>query len=151
MASSPELKKTIRQCMDVFTTRAIHDWSRYVKASGLSMPLFGILMHLYYRKSSSVSHLSEYLDISNAASSQLVDRLVQNGLVARTEEPKNRRAKHLTLTPKGLALIQAGLGTRHIWVDALMEQLSPEECGRVQEGLDILAQHLQHIQAETEI
>jgi len=148
MTSSSKLTEGIRQCMDVFATRSIHDWSRYVKTSGLSMPLFAILMHLYYRTSCSVSDLSEYLDISAAAASQMVDRLVQNGLVERTEEPNDRRAKHLTLRSKGLALIETGLATRHIWVEAVMDRLSPEERSRVQEGLDILARHLQDLHAE---
>jgi DNA-binding MarR family transcriptional regulator len=148
VTSSSKLTETIRQWMDVFTTRSIHDMTRYVKASGFSMPLFGILMHLYYRKSSSVSYLSEYLDVSVAAASQMVDRLVVGGLVERTEEPNNRRSKHLTLTHKGRALIEKGLTIRHTWVDEVVDRLSTEESRQVEQGLDILAHTLQQVQEE---
>jgi DNA-binding MarR family transcriptional regulator len=151
VTSSSELIETIRQWMDVFTTRSIHGWWHYVKASGLSMPLFGILMHLYYRESSSVSYLSEYLDVSVAAASQMVDRLVVSGLVERTEEPNNRRSKHLTLTRKGRALIEKGLAARHTWVDEVVDRLSMEESKQVEQGLDILAGHLQQVQDEKQI
>jgi DNA-binding MarR family transcriptional regulator len=148
VASSPELPETIRQWMDVFTTRSIHDMTRYVKASGLSMPLFGILMHLYYRKSSTVSFLSEYLAVSVPAASQMVDRLVQSGLVERTEEPNNRRSKHLTLTRKGRSLIEKGLATRHTWVDEAVDHLSADESKQVEQGLDILGRCLRQLQED---
>jgi DNA-binding MarR family transcriptional regulator len=151
MATSSDLTEIIRQWMDVFTTRSIHDMTRYVKASGFSMPLFGILMHLYYRNSSSVSYLSNYLDVSVAAASQMVDRLVQSGLVERTEEPNNRRSKHLTLTRKGRAMIEKGLATRHTWVDEVVGHLSTEESRKVEQGLDILARYLQQIQVDKQL
>jgi MarR family transcriptional regulator, organic hydroperoxide resistance regulator len=148
MASSSDLTKTIRQLMDVITTRSMRERSHYVKTTGLSLAQFGILMHLYYRKSSGVSHLSEYLNVTTAAASQMVDHLVQAGLVERTESLNDRRAKLLTLTRKGRAMIETGLATRHIWLDAVVERLTPEECRRVEEGLDILARNLQQIQEE---
>jgi len=148
MTFSSELTETIHTLMDVITTRSIQERSHFVKVSGLSLPQFGILMYLYYRNPSGISHLSEDLDVSAAAASQMVERLVQNGLVERTEDPNNRRAKHLTLTPKGRDLIETGMATRHIWVDAVVERLSQDECRQVEKGLDILARYLQQIQDE---
>ena len=127
MPSSPQLTEAIRQAMDVFTTRSMHEWSRYVKTTGLSMPQFGILMHLYYRSSCGISHLSEHLDVSAPAASQLVDRLVQHGLLERVEDPHDRRAKQLTLTPKGRTLIETGIVERTRWVDELVQSLAPGE------------------------
>jgi DNA-binding MarR family transcriptional regulator len=148
MNASSGPSESIHQSIDLFTNRSMYEWLRYVKATGLSMPLFGILMHLYYRNSCSVSQISEYLSISAASASQLVDRLVQNGMVERTEEPKNRRAKRLTLTSQGRDLIQAGINTRHTWVDSLMDRMSLQESRQVAEGLDILTHYLQRIQTE---
>jgi DNA-binding MarR family transcriptional regulator len=150
MAISSELTETFHILMDVITTRSIQERSHYVKASGLSLPQFGILMYLYYRNSSGVSHISEYLNVSVAAASQMVERLVQNGLVERTEEPNDRRVKHLTLTRKGRALVETGLATMHLWVDAVVERLTQDECGQVEKGLAILARYLQQIQEENQ-
>jgi len=148
MTSSTDLSEMIHQLMDVITTRSMKERAHFIKAAGLSLPQFGILMHLYYNNSSGVSYLSEYMDVSVAAISQLVDRMVQNGLVERTEEPNDRRAKHLTLTREGRALIESGLAKRYIWVDTVMKRLTPKECKQVEQGLDILAHHLQQIQEE---
>ena len=40
-----------------------------------------------------------------STASRAVDRLVQDGYISRQEDPDDRRQKQLTLTPKGLALI----------------------------------------------
>jgi DNA-binding MarR family transcriptional regulator len=127
MTSSSELTEKIRQLVDVITTRTMRERSQYVKATGLSMPQFGILMYLYHSSNCGISHLGEYMDISAPAASQLVDRLVQHGLVERTEDPNDRRAKQLALTPKGRELIETGIVARTRWVDELAKVLTPED------------------------
>ena len=138
MTDSIELTQTVRQWMDVFTTRSMHAWTRYVKASGLSMPQFGILMNLYYRHTCGVSDISERMEISAAAASQLVEKLVQAGLLERAEDPADRRAKLLTLSDKGRAMIDSGIETRSNWVDELIADLSPEEFEKVAAALETL-------------
>jgi DNA-binding MarR family transcriptional regulator len=140
MTSSSELTETIRQLMDVITTRTMRERSHFVKASGLSMPQFGILMHLYHSNNCGISHLGEYMDISAPAASQLVDRLVQHGLVERTEDPNDRRAKQLALTPKGRELIETSLTARTRWVDELVKSLRPEDYDQVATTLSKLTE-----------
>lgn len=146
MTSSSELTETIRQLMDVITTRSMRERSHFVKASGLSMPQFGILMHLYYSTNCGISHLGEYMDISAPAASQIVDRLVQHGLVERTEDPNDRRAKQLTLTPKGRELIETGIVERTRWVDELAASLSTETYDAVASTLAMLTEAVRKLE-----
>ena len=146
MPSSPELTETIRQLIDVITTRSMRERAHFVKASGLSMPQFGILMHLYYSNNCGISHLGEHMDISAPAASQLVDRLVQHGLVERTEDPNDRRAKQLTLTPKGRELIETGLTARTRWVDELVRSLKPEDYDQVAATLSKLTEAVRDLE-----
>ena len=148
MINSVELTTTVRQWMDVFTTRSMHAWNRYVKASGLSMPQFGILMNLYYRHTCGVSDISERMDISAAAASQLVEKLVHSGLLERAEDPSDRRAKLLTLSPKGRALIESGNQTRTSWVDELIAVLEPEEYAAVAAALDSLTRAASRLEVQ---
>ena len=146
MTSSSELTETIRQWMDVITTRSMQERTHYVKATGLSMPQFGILMHLFYSKNCGISHLGEHMDISAPAASQIVDRLVQHGLVERTEDPHDRRAKQLALTPKGHELIETGIVARTRWVDELAASLSPENYEAVAATLVILTEAVRKLE-----
>ena len=57
------------------------------------------------------------LGVTNAASSQLIDRLVVSGLIERTEDPTDRRAKQLTITTKGRTVLEQGIATRRKWME----------------------------------
>jgi DNA-binding MarR family transcriptional regulator len=146
MTSSSELTEKIRQLVDVITTRTMRERSQYVKATGLSMPQFGILMYLYHSSNCGISHLGEYMDISAPAASQLVDRLVQHGLVERTEDPNDRRAKQLALTPKGRELIETGLTARTRWVDELAASLTPDDYAGIASTLDLLTEAVRKLE-----
>ncbi len=120
----------------------------FAKATGLSMPQFGILMQLHYRKDCGVSDISERFDITSAAASQLVEKLVQGGLILREEDPNDRRAKLLNLTEKGKQFIQKGVEERYRWVDQLAAKLTPEERTKVHEALQIMTQAAKELEAE---
>jgi len=85
-----------------------------------------------------MSQISEQFEITPPAASQLVDKLVQNGLVHREEDPHDRRAKSLKLTDKGKELIQRGIEERYRWVDQLAGKLTAEERAKVTEALNIM-------------
>lgn len=148
MVSSPQLIQIIRQFMDIAMHHSMRERSRFAKAIGLSMPQFGILMQLHYRGNCGVSDISNRFDITSAAASQLVDKLVQSSLIQREEDPSDRRAKLLNLTDKGKELIQQGIEERYRWVDQLAEKLTVEERAKVAEALNILTQAAKVLEAE---
>ncbi len=95
-----------------------------------------------------MSEVSERFDISAAAASQLVDKLVQAGYLERTEDPNDRRAKLLTLSAKGEELVQQGTEERYRWMDDLTSKLSTEEQLKVVEALNILTEAAQAMEAQ---
>ncbi len=101
MTDSILLSQTISQSMGMLAHRAFREQGHYIKSFGLSMAQFGILMQLNSQHQCGISDISSRMEITSAAASQLVDKLVQSELVARTEDPQDRRAKQLKLTPKG--------------------------------------------------
>lgn len=140
MVSHPEFFQTIRQFIDIAMQHVLHERIHLAKALGLSMPQFSILMQLHYRGNCGVSDISDRFDITNAAASQLVDKLVQSRLVQREEDPQDRRAKLLNLTEKAKELIQQNIEERYRWVEDLAGKLTPEERAKVTEALLILTE-----------
>jgi DNA-binding MarR family transcriptional regulator len=136
--------------MDIAMHHSMHERIHFAKATGLSMPQFGILMQLHYRGNCGVSDIGDRFDITNAAASQLVDKLVQSGLIQREEDPQDRRAKLLNLTDKGRALIQQGIEERYRWVNQLAEKLTAAESAQVNEAMIILTQAAQDVEAEAD-
>ena len=134
------LPQALRAWMDVSTHYSQRSWAHHAKATGLSMPQFSILMQLFYRGNSGISEISEWFEITSAAASQHVDNLVQAGLIERTEDPRDRRAKQILLSPKGKALIESGMSERYRWMDALVETLEEKDRQKIAEALVILTE-----------
>ena len=95
-----------------------------------------------------MSGISEGYDITPAATSQLVDKLVQGGLIQRVEDPHDRRAKLLSLTDKGRELIQQGIEERYRWVEELAEKLTAEERSQISDALNIMTEAAKELEAE---
>lgn len=148
MTKSVQFTHSIRSWMDVFMHRSMRGWGRFARSTGLSMPQISIMMQLNYRGACGMSEISERFEVSPAAASQLVDKLVQNGFIAREEDPNDRRAKMLNLTDKGRDFIQQGVEERYRWVDQLAEQLTDEERVQVSEALDIMRRAAEGLEAE---
>ena len=135
-----QINQSLREWMDIFMHRSMRGWSQYAKTTGLSMPQFSILMQLHHKGPCGMSQISDSFEISNAAASQLAEKLVQSEYIERAEDPNDRRAKVLQLTPKGKDLINAGVEERYRWLDELVKKLSADEKSKVHEGLSILTE-----------
>ena len=118
--------------------RSMRGWIQFVKSTGLSMPQFSILMQLYHKGACGMSELSEGFDITPAAASQLVDKLVQADLIARTEDLHDRRAKQVALTLQGKQLLEQGIAERYRWMEQLEIVLSDSEKDKISKALEIL-------------
>jgi DNA-binding MarR family transcriptional regulator len=134
--------------MDVFMQRSMSSWWRFAKSTGLSMPQFSLMMQMYHRGACGMSGISERFEITPAAASQLVDKLVQSGYIKREEDPTDRRAKLLNLTKKGRELIEQGIEERFRWVDDLTGKLTPEERIQVGEALDLMTRAARELETQ---
>jgi DNA-binding MarR family transcriptional regulator len=148
MTDNIPFSKIVHQCMDIFMHRSWRSWNHLAKSTGLSMPQFGILMKVHHRGNCAIGDISEHFDVTNAAASQLVDKLVQSGLIERAEDPHDRRAKILNLTDKGRELIQQGIEERNHWVGDLAGKLTVEERAKVTEALHIMTRVAREMELE---
>jgi DNA-binding MarR family transcriptional regulator len=145
MSKSIQIAQPLREWMDVFMHRSMRGWTHFAKSTGLSMPQFSIMMQLHYRGACGLSEISERFDVSAAAASQLVDKLVHAGYIERTEDPHDRRAKLLKLSTDGAKLVNDGIQERYRWVDALASKLNEAEQTQISAALLILTEAAQKL------
>jgi DNA-binding MarR family transcriptional regulator len=138
MATTKSITGILRDWGDVFVNRSMHETIRFWKESGLTMPQITTLMHLRHHTTCGVSEIGTHLGVTNAAASQMIDKLVQLGLVTRAEAAHDRRAKQLTLTAKGATILQKGMEARRRWLEDLVTALTPEQ-------QQVIAQALPHL------
>lgn len=110
---------------------------RYMKEKGLSISQVGAMFEITHG-SNNVSEVGDSLGVSIAAASQMLERLVQMGLVTRTEDRQDRRVKTLVLTEKGRRILHDSIQARQGWLVELVSTLSPAEQQQVAAAVDIL-------------
>lgn len=136
--SADALLSTLKRWMDISMRHSMRNTLRFARESGLSMSHIGAIFHIHRIGSCGVTEIGEHLGVTSAAASQMLDRLVQHGLVQRTEDPHDRRAKRIALTEKGQHLFEEGVRARQSWLEDLTGALSDPEKERVDTALKLL-------------
>jgi DNA-binding MarR family transcriptional regulator len=140
MSSTKQFESVMRAWLEVFMGRSHEAFARFLKQKELNYAQYGVLMRLYHQGDCAISDLSKPFGITIPGASQLVDKLVQEGLVERTESERDRRMKHLALTSHGRALVRAGMDARLDWARELGASLPAERRETITQAIgDLLA------------
>ncbi|MFC2064030.1 MarR family winged helix-turn-helix transcriptional regulator [Chloroflexota bacterium] len=90
------------------------------------------------RGSTSVSSLAQVSGTGLPSVSKVVEALVKRGLVARSQDPNDRRKVPLALTPEGQQVMQEIFAEAEAWLAARFERLSSEQMIALMQGLDAM-------------
>ena len=128
--------------------RSFHAFIRHNRESDLSLSQVNALFRLHHHGSGSVNELANYLGITTAAVSQLLDPLFTAGLILRSENPDDRRMKLIALTEKGKLLVEKSMNTRHAWLSELSQVLSDSEKEQLLPAIRLLNQRTRKLNVE---
>lgn len=93
----------------------------------ITLPQFFILSHLYKQGESNMSELANVMEVTTAAATGMVDRLVISGYVMRLYDPKDRRVINIKLTQKGSSMVQRISHQRKQITSEIFGKISEEE------------------------
>lgn len=94
--------------------------------AGLTMAQMVALYVLDFKGPQSVTAIAAFLKLSPAATSHLVDRLVNGGFVGRSEDQSDRRQKRVAITPAGSTLAVRVHQERAREFESALALLSPD-------------------------
>jgi DNA-binding MarR family transcriptional regulator len=146
MMMSKQFPEIVKEWVEVFMHISFHDFKQFMDEEDLSPTQVNAMMRLYHG-GSDVSKIGEFTGVSNAAASQMLERLVQTGLVERKENPDDRRVKSLSLTDKGRQLVQRGFEVRQRWMGELTNHLSPQQLEDIGKALIMLTDAARKLEA----
>lgn len=109
---------------------------------GLTMPQIAALHALMFEGPRSVTDLGTDLGLSMSATSSLVQRLVEQGLVSRTEDLADRRQKRVELTAAGRKLVERMLKARQRELRASLEHISADLRAELQRTMRRIVEEL---------
>ncbi len=82
------------------------------------------------------TRVSQWLGITRASTTELIDRLERRGLLVRGSHPSDRRSTILRLTGKGRSLYREARAAYRRVVTGVSRSMSPEGRGRLATGLE---------------
>lgn len=123
--------------------------SRIMSTFGISLARFDLMSQLERAGGGlTMSEVSRRMMVSNGATTSLVDKLVEDGLVQREAHPEDRRTTLLHLTGQGRARFLAMAREHEDWITTLLEGLDGTAKRDLLSGLGALKHHLEKLDAE---
>ena len=117
--------------------------SRLRQAFGITLPRFDLMAQLERNPLGlKMNELSQRLMVSGGNVTGLTDQLEKEGLVTRADDPSDRRAYTVKLTPAGRALFARMAAVHEQWVIELFSGLTSSEKTHVHRLLAKLKLHL---------
>jgi len=98
-----------------------------------------VLAALYWQNEMCMSQIAELISTPRAQMTRAMVPLVEDGMVERFADKKNRRLVHIRLTEAGRAFVKGYLRSRF---DVLRERLSDEDSARLSEAAETIAEIL---------
>ena len=138
MQSSKTLAVTLHEWFTIFRRKLMGNIFAYAKDRGLTMAQFGALLHIFHKGACGVSDIGSDLGVTNSAASQMLERMVQQKIITRSEDPADRRVKQIVLTEKGRQILEESEHANQSWLEELASKMTPAEQEQVREALVIL-------------
>ena len=105
----------------------------------VTLPQYRALVLLNARGEQNVGALADALGIHPSTATRLCDRLLTKGLIDRATSEGNRREVSLTLSPEGLALVNAVTRTRRRELRRIVGRIDPAARRALVDAFDAFA------------
>ena len=119
---------------------------QFMQEHDLSFTHLNTLFLIHRASCTNIHCLADHLGVTKAAVSQMVDRLVESGLISRKEDPIDRRSKLICLSETGESLVQKAFLTRRKWVPDLAASLTETQEQLACQIFEIMNEKLKEIQ-----
>ena len=129
----------VEKALDVLHQIAERDLTptpRDAEDDGLTPAQIRVLRHVHLHKRPSVRSIADGLMVSPPAATQLVNKLVDKGLVERSERKEDRRAVDVRLTPRGRKLSRRLLNDRRRRLSRLLARMPARSQQELARGLE---------------
>jgi DNA-binding MarR family transcriptional regulator len=145
-----ELIGCLERIQDSFERRALSTMAEPLISTPLTMQQLKVLTMIAIDPERATGHeLAAQLKVSVATMSGLVDRLVEHGMVARGENPTDRRVRPLSVTPEGSATIRSLLSSAGTMPTPVLRRLAIEDLRALVQGVLALERAVQELSEES--
>jgi len=150
MDEKRSLKEIVKEFTTIMTTLGQRQVMQYMNRTGLSHSQMMTIGRLYAHGGVGISEMSAHMGTTDAAASQLIDRLVNR--IRRTQRIHLRPAqKEVILTAKGRAIIESMGEQREQIVDAILTHVSVEKQAFIAEAMNVILEAAYKVQEQMDL
>ena len=106
--------------------------------SGVTMSQCSTILGIGKNGTMTMHALSEWMSLATSTMTRIVDNLVRDGYIARTQDPQDRRVVQVSLTEEGEKLFEAIMQIYHGYHRKIVENIPAGELHQVVESLTML-------------
>ena len=133
--SLQELRRDIGVQLAVVARKMRNDFDRHVGQIGLTRSQWTMIAVVARRPGATQRQIADVLEMSEASAGRLVDKLVNEGLLARTDRADDRRARAVNLTEAANPLLEQMHEFARSREDRFFKGISAEELAQLRELL----------------
>jgi MarR family transcriptional regulator, 2-MHQ and catechol-resistance regulon repressor len=100
---------------------------RHIHSLGIGFSDFAVLEVLLHKGPTPVNEIGSLVRLTSGSITAAVDRLERKGLVERRNDPEDRRARVVHLTPEGSKLISCAFADHEAAMERATSALTPAE------------------------
>lgn len=119
-----------------FRAKAIDLWQK-LDELGITFMQAQVLRFISKNEGCLMKELAEEFSVTLADITGIADRLEEKGILKRTEDPKDRRALRLRLTPRARSLLRRMDGARQKTMAEILKNLTKKERAQLMKGFEI--------------
>jgi DNA-binding MarR family transcriptional regulator len=148
--SISEFADRVRDVMAVISREFLRYQTEEFYKTKITMPQFIVMNFLNRRGESSMTDLAHFINVTTAAVTGMVDRLVRDGYVARSNDPKDRRIIRIALTAKGARVVKLMLEDQRKIMIEMFGMISPSERRQYLKILEHIQHHIKEKEAASQ-
>ena len=114
----------------------------------LTMPQLKTLIYVSNNEGATSGQIATNLGVGLSTITGIVDRLTEQNLVTRREDPRDRRITRIVPTPTGGQLVEELIEYRNEVVTAILSRLRPEELSVVETAFNYLLDAVSRLEQE---
>ena len=148
-ARAAQIERLLQESGQVF--RCLHSGQSQAWLSvDLTMPQLKALVHVVQGAHTTSSQVARALGVTLPTVTGIVDRLCEQGLVVRQEDPEDRRITRVVATPQAQELVRRLLRYRDERLTSLLASLDRDQLATVARAFEYLAEAAVRMDQEPE-
>lgn len=135
-------KRAIGRKLTLISRQLWHQFDQSVSGSGVSRAKWGLIAAVSHTPGATQRAIANMLEVTEVTAGRMIDRLCEDGLLERRENPQDRRGYCVYLTPAAKPLLDQLGEAAAAYEASAFAGLSDEDLSRLNAVLDIIARNI---------